>query len=140
MRFKVGDKVIVTSGKDKGIKSEIIAVFPDEDKVLVKGANFYVKHVKPVAMINRPGERIRKERPMSVAKVAIINGQDQPDRIGYKVDDQGKKVRIFKKTGKAIPAKKEEKSDKKTQKNTTLKLKKKELQEKKTKTKKTNKK
>ncbi|KUK79253.1 MAG: 50S ribosomal protein L24 [Microgenomates bacterium 39_7] len=120
MKFKVGDKVLVTTGKDKGLVSEITAVFPQKNQVLVKGANHYVKHVKPMPMMNRPGERIRKERPLSVAKIAIINDQGNPDRIGFKVNDQGKKIRIFKKTGKQVPDVKEaSKETKKTEKSKT---------------------
>ncbi len=114
MKFKVGDKVLVTAGKDKGLKSEIIAVFADKYEVIVKGANYYVKHVKPVPMLNKPGERIRKERPLSVGKIAILNDKDQLDRIGYKVDDKGKKVRFYKKTGSLISvAKKSSNNNKK---------------------------
>lgn len=114
MKFKVGDKVLITAGKDKGLKSEITAVFADKHEVTVKGANFYVKHVKPVPMLNKPGERIRKERPLSVGKIAILNDKDQLDRIGYKVDDKGNKIRFFKKTGSVISDAK--KSTKKTKK------------------------
>lgn len=115
MRFKVGDQVIVTSGKDKGIKSEIIAVYPEKNQVLVRGANYMIKHVKPMPMLNRPGERIRKEKPLSVAKIAIINDKGQPDRIGLKVGQKGEKLRIFKKTGVLVESvKKEETKPKKS--------------------------
>lgn len=100
MKLKIGDKVLVTAGKDKGKKSEIIAVFPASDKVLVKDVNMYFKHVKP--FMDRKGEKTRKERPMSVAKVAILNDKDQADRIAYQVTADGKKERIFKKTGQVI--------------------------------------
>ena len=102
MKFKIGDKVLVTAGKDKGLKSEIVQVHADKQEVVVKGANYYVKHVKPVAMLNKPGERIRKERPLSTAKIAILNDKDQPDRIGYKLDADGKKTRFFKKSKSMI--------------------------------------
>lgn len=101
MKFKVGDKVIVTAGKDKGIKSEVIRVLPKSDRVVVKDANKYVKHVKPMG--GRAGERVVVERPLPVAKVAILNDKDQADRIGYKSDSAGTKTRIFKKTGVEIP-------------------------------------
>ena len=100
MKLKIGDKVLVTAGKDKGKKSEIIAVFPAMDKVLVKDVNLYFKHVKP--FMDRKGEKVRKERPMSVAKVSILNDKDQADRIAYQVTADGKKERIFKKTGQVI--------------------------------------
>lgn len=128
MKFKIGDKVLVTAGKDKGLKSEIIAVFAKANEVVVKGANYYVKHVKPIAMLNRPGERIRKERPLSTAKIAILNEKDQADRVGYKTDAKGQKVRFFKKTKTVIEQiKKETKkdTDKKTDKSTKAETKKK---------------
>jgi len=105
MKFKIGDKVLVTAGKDKGLKSEIIAVFAKANEVTVKGANYYVKNVKPIPMLNRPGERIRKERPLSTAKIAILNEKDQADRVGYKIDAKGQKVRFFKKTKTVIEKK-----------------------------------
>lgn len=100
MKFKVGDKVIVTGGKDKGKKSTIIRVVPKEDRVVVEGVNVYVKHQRPIQ--DRPGQRFTKERPLPTANVAILNDKDQPDRIGYKVDAKGQKERIFKKTGAVI--------------------------------------
>lgn len=108
MKFKIGDKVLVTAGKDKGMKSEITAVFAKANEVVVKGANYYVKNVKPIPMLNRPGERIRKERPLSTAKIAILNEKDQADRVGYKTDASGKKVRFFKKTKTVIEQVKKE--------------------------------
>jgi large subunit ribosomal protein L24 len=103
MKLKVGDQVIVTMGKDKGMKSVVSAVLPVENKVVVKGANYYIKHVKPVPAANRPGERVRLERPLATAKIAIINNLGQPDRVGYEIDSKGNKIRIYKKTGKQIP-------------------------------------
>lgn len=104
MKLKIGDKVLVTAGKDKGKKSEVIAVYPALDQVLVKDVNMYVKHVKP--FMDRKGEKIRKERPLSVAKVAILNDQDQADRIAYRVAADGTKERIYKKTGQVIKTEK----------------------------------
>jgi large subunit ribosomal protein L24 len=111
MKLQVGDKVLVTSGKDKGKKSEITRVLPKANKVIVKEINMYTKHVKPVG--ERAGEKVRRERPMDVAKVAILNDKDQPDRIGYKVKADGTKERIFKKTGKVIATKARVKAAKK---------------------------
>ncbi len=111
MKLKIGDKVLVTAGKDKGKKSEVIAVFPAENKVLVKDVNLYFKHIKP--LMDRKGEKVRRERPMSVAKVAILNDKDQPDRIAYSVTADGKKERIFKKTGQVIAPAKVAKAQKK---------------------------
>lgn len=101
MKFKIGDKVLVTSGKDKGQKEEIVKVFPTQDKVIVKGVNMYSKHIKPIG--DKPGDKVRRERPMSVAKIAILNDKGEVDRIGYQVAKDGTKQRIFKKTGQPVP-------------------------------------
>jgi large subunit ribosomal protein L24 len=107
MKFKVGDKVLVTAGKDKGKKGEIAAVFAHENKVVIKDVNMYSKHIKKQG--ERTGEKIRFERALHTAKIAILNDKDQADRIGYQVSKDGKKTRIFKKTAKAIPEKSVEK-------------------------------
>lgn len=100
MKFRVGDNVEVTSGKDKGKHGKVLRVYPKEGKVLVEGVNMYVRHIKP--MQGRSGEKIRRERPLPAANVAIMNPDTgKVDRIGYKVTN-GKKVRVFKKTGKEI--------------------------------------
>lgn len=99
MKFKVNDQVIVTAGKDKGKKSKITKILPKENKVIVEGANLYTKHVRK--MQGRAGEIVHQERPLSTAKIAILNEKGQPDRIGYQIKD-GAKVRIFKKTKTVI--------------------------------------
>lgn len=101
MKFKVGDKVLVTSGKDKGQTEAIVKVFPDQNKVIVKGLNMYSKHIKPVG--ERSGDRVRQERPLPVSKIAILNDRGKVDRIGYQVAKDGTKERIFKKTGQPVP-------------------------------------
>lgn len=101
MKLRVGDQVLVTAGKDKGKKSEIVKVLPKEEKVVVKGVNLYTRHVKPMG--DRAGEKRQIERPLAVGKVAILNDKNQPDRVGYKVMADGRKERVFKKTGKAVP-------------------------------------
>ena len=95
MKFKVNDQVVITSGKDKGRKAKITRVLPDKDQVVVEGINMYTRHVR--AMMGRPGQTIRRERPLSTAKIAILNDQGQPDRIGYVIQD-GVKKRQYKKT------------------------------------------
>ncbi len=101
MKFLVGDKVIVTAGKDKGKTGKIIRVLPEENKVVVENVNIYVKHLKP--MNGQAGQRLEQPRPLPTAKVAIVNNEDKPDRIGYKLKKDGTKERVFKKTGKAVP-------------------------------------
>ena len=75
MKLITGDKVLVTGGKDKGKKGEIVKVFPKKHRVLVKDVNIYAKHVKPQA--GRPGEIVRRERPLPTANVAILNDKGE---------------------------------------------------------------
>lgn len=104
MKFKVGDKVLITAGKDKGKQGKITRTFPKDNTVIVEEVNMYTRHVKPYA--GQSGDRVRKERPLPLAKIAIINNKGKQDRIGYQVNKDGSKKRIFKKTGVAISAKK----------------------------------
>lgn len=107
MKFLVGDNVIVTGGKDKGKTGKIIRVFPVEQKVVVENLNIYIKHIKPIQ--GQEGRRVENPRPLPTAKVAIINNEGKADRVGYKVNKDGSKVRIYKKTGKIIETKTEKK-------------------------------
>jgi large subunit ribosomal protein L24 len=112
MKFIVGDKVLVTAGKDRGKTSEVIRVLPDKNKVVVKDMNMYSRHVKPYG--GQAGEIKRQERPLPLANVAIVNDKGQPDRIGYKVAKDGSKQRFFKKTGAVISQKAPKKGKKTT--------------------------
>jgi large subunit ribosomal protein L24 len=102
MKFRVGDIVLVTGGKDKGKQGKVLKADPETNTVVVEGANQYVKHLKP--MNNQPGQKMLRPRPLPTAKVAILNNEGKADRVGYKVNKDGSKDRIFKKTGKVIPA------------------------------------
>ncbi|MDQ5951614.1 MAG: large subunit ribosomal protein [Patescibacteria group bacterium] len=106
MKFKVGDTVLVTGGKDKGVKGKVVRVFPQEETVIVENANMYTRHIKPMG--GRAGEKMRLPRPLPTAKVAIVNDKGEADRIGYEVAKDGTKNRVFKKTGASIPEPKTE--------------------------------
>jgi len=107
MKFKVGDKVLVTAGKDKGKTGTILKVDQKSEKVIVEGANKYTKHIKP--MMGRSGDKVLVERYLPTAKIAILNDANKPDRIGYKVSADGSKTRVFKKSGSVITENKESK-------------------------------
>ncbi len=111
MKLQVGDKVLVTGGKDKGKTSVVRLALPKEDRVVVEGVNMYSRHIKPTQ--GRPGEKIRVERPLPTAKVAIINDKGVADRISYKVAKDGTKTRMFTKTGAVVPNNKPEPEKKK---------------------------
>lgn len=102
LRIKKEDTVMVISGKDKGKKGRVIAAFPRENRVLVEGVNMVKKHQKP-SMQNQQGGIVTQEAPIHASNVMIVDPKTgEPTRIGYKVLDNGKKVRIAKKSGQQI--------------------------------------
>jgi large subunit ribosomal protein L24 len=115
MKLIVGDRVLITTGKDRGKQGEVIRVLPTKNAVVVKEMNMYTRHVKPYG--GQAGEIKRLERPLEMGKVAIINDKGQPDRVGYKISKDGTKVRIFRKTGTVI-SKKTQKTNNKAAKKT----------------------
>jgi len=74
-KFKKGDVVLVTGGKDKGKSGEILKVFPKKDSVIVKDANMYKKHVKPTQ--NTKGGMVSRERPLSTGKISHVENGKQ---------------------------------------------------------------
>lgn len=102
IRLKKGDTVVVRTGKYKGKTGKVLATHPSENKVTVEGINIVKKAVKP----NREhpqGAIVELTKPIWVSKVAIVEPTSKkPSRIGYKVDKDGTKTRIFKKSGKEI--------------------------------------
>ena len=94
MNLKVGDKVVVISGKSKGSEGKIIKTLKNENKIIVEGCNMVTKHVKPNAQ-NENGGIVKQEAPIHVSNVMIIDPKTKKrTRIAHKVDEKGKKVRI----------------------------------------------
>ena len=103
MKIHKGDKVRILAGKDKGREGVVSQSFPDRDKVIVEGMNIAKRHTKPRSQED-PGGIIDKEMPIHVSNVAVLSPKDsKPTRIGYKVNDDGSKVRVCKRTGVEIP-------------------------------------
>ena len=100
LKIKKGDKVLVLSGSSKGTKGSVLKVFPDKGKAIVEGVNKIKKHTKPNAE-NPQGGIVETEAPIYVSKLALVDSNGNPTRVGYEVKD-GKKVRVAKKTGKEI--------------------------------------
>jgi large subunit ribosomal protein L24 len=102
IRLKKGDTIIVRSGKYKGQTGKITATHPQDNKVTVAGINVVKKHVKPNQQ-HPQGAIVELTKPMWVGKVSIVEPTSKkPSRIGYNLDKDGKKTRVFKKTGKEI--------------------------------------
>jgi ribosomal protein L24, bacterial/organelle len=103
-KIRKGDDVIVTTGKDKGKRGNVLRVLED-DQLLVEGVNKVKKHQKPNPMKGQPGGIIEKEMPINVSNVAMFNpALKKADRVGVKVLEDGRKVRVFKSNGEMIDA------------------------------------
>lgn len=101
-KIRRDDEVIVLAGKDKGKRGKVLSVVTDTGRVFVEGVNLIKKHQKPVPQLNQAGGIVEKEASIDVSNVAIYNSETgKADRVGFKFED-GKKVRIFKSTGKTI--------------------------------------
>ena len=101
MKLKKGDKVVVTTGKDKGKTGEITTVFPKENKVIVGGVNMVKRHTKPSQ--ESAGGIVSKEMPIHVSNVALVDPKTgKATRVGYKVEKDGHKVRVAKKSGEVV--------------------------------------
>lgn len=94
MNFKVGDKVVVIAGKDKGKEGKIIKTLKSANKVVVEGINMVTKHVKPNAQ-NENGGIVKQEAPIDASNVMIIDPKTKKrTRIAHEIDENGKKHRI----------------------------------------------
>jgi large subunit ribosomal protein L24 len=104
VKIKKGDTVVVIAGKDKGAKGKVIAAFPRQDKVLVEGVNRVKKHerIRTTQRGSKTGGIVTQEAAIHISNVQIVDDQGKPTRIGYKVDENGNKVRIARTTGKEL--------------------------------------
>ena len=96
-KLKKGDEIIVIAGKDKGRRGTITRMLAQEGRVYVDGINMMKKHVRPNPNANEAGGIKEMEAPIQASNVAIFNsGTKKADRVGFKVLEDGRKVRIFK--------------------------------------------
>jgi large subunit ribosomal protein L24 len=102
IRLKKGDTVVVRTGKYKGQTGKIVATHPSENKVTVEGINVVKKAIKP-NRANPQGGIIEVTKPIWVSKVAVVDpSTKKASRIGYNVDKDGNKTRVYKSSGKEI--------------------------------------
>lgn len=100
-KIKKGDTVIVLTGKDKGKQGNVLKVFPTKGRCLVQGTNMVKRHTKPTQ--TNAGGIIEKEASMDLSNLAIIDPKDgKPTRVGFKILEDGKKVRFAKRSGEQI--------------------------------------
>jgi large subunit ribosomal protein L24 len=101
-KIRKGDQVVVTTGKDKGKRGTVLRMLGDE-KVVVENVNIAKKHVRPNPMRGEQGGIIDKEMPLHVSNVALYNPTTgKADRVGFKMLDDGRKVRVFKSNGEVV--------------------------------------
>ncbi|MEC9345758.1 MAG: 50S ribosomal protein L24 [Pseudomonadota bacterium] len=100
-RIRKGDRVVVIAGRDKGGKGEVLRVLREERRVVVSGVNMIKRHQKPGA--GNPGGIIEREAAIHISNVALQDPKDGvATRVGYKVLEDGRKVRFAKRSGEVI--------------------------------------
>jgi large subunit ribosomal protein L24 len=98
-KIRKGDKVIVLAGKYRGVEGEVLRVMPKEGRVLVRGVNVVKRHQRQT-----PSERggiVSKEAPIHMSNVAV-SASGRPSRVGFRIEKDGRKVRVARKTGEVI--------------------------------------
>jgi large subunit ribosomal protein L24 len=104
MKIKKGDTVQVIAGKDKGARGKVIHAYPDKDRLLVEGVNRIKKHTRITQ--NQRGSQsggiVTTEASIHVSNVMLVDSDNKPTRVGKKVGEDGKRVRISRRTGKEI--------------------------------------
>jgi large subunit ribosomal protein L24 len=104
MKVRKGDTVLVIAGKDKGAKGKVIQALPKAEKVIVEGVNRVKKHtrIRTTQRGAKTGGIVTQEAPIHVSNVMVVDSDGNPTRVGYRVDENGQKVRISRKTGKDL--------------------------------------
>jgi large subunit ribosomal protein L24 len=101
-RIRKGDTVIVISGASKGRRGEVLSVMPDADRAVVRGVNIVQRHQKATRM-GEQGGIIPKEAPIHLSNLKLIDPKSQkPTKVGFRVLEDGRKVRIAKATGEVV--------------------------------------
>ncbi len=101
-KIKKGDDVVVLTGKDRGSRGTVLRVV-DDKRVIVENVNMVKKHQKPNPQKGISGGIVDKEMPMDLSNVALYNPvKGGPDRVGFKILEDGRKVRVFKSTGEVV--------------------------------------
>ncbi len=101
MRIKKNDQVIVISGRDKGKRGRVIEVLTKKGKVIVEGVNILKHHERPNRQRGIAGGIVEREAPIDASNLMLLEG-GRPVRVGYQILQDGRKVRVSKKTGAVI--------------------------------------
>ncbi|MFB4204475.1 50S ribosomal protein L24 [wastewater metagenome] len=102
-KIRKGDEVIVIAGKDKGRRGRVLRVLPEKERVVVENVNVAKKHQRANPQAGVQGGIVDKEMPLHVSNVAIYNAKTgKADRVGVRVEGDGRKVRVFKSNNEQI--------------------------------------
>ena len=102
-RIKKGDQEVVIAGKDKGKKGDVVRV--DGDRVVVSNVNIIKRHTKPNPQAGVAGGVVEREASMHISNIALFNpASGKGERIGFKVLEDGRKLRVFRSSGEALDA------------------------------------
>ena len=102
-RIKKGDQVVISAGKDKGKQGEVLRV--DGDRVVVAGLNIIKRHTKPNPQAGVAGGVVEREASIHISNVNVLNpASGKGERVGFKVLEDGRKLRVFRSSGEALDA------------------------------------
>ena len=99
--IKKGDTVYVNAGNDKGKTGKVLEVLRDKDRVIVEGVNMIKRHTKPNSQ-HPQGAIVEREAAIHISNVQLMDSTGKPVKVGYKFDEEGKKIRIARKSGEEI--------------------------------------
>ena len=99
-KIRKGDSVVVLTGKDKGRTGEVIQVMPKENKALVRGINMVRRHQKQTQ--TQQAGIVSKEASIHLSNLAVADSEGKPTRVGFKINEDGRKVRVAKRSGEVI--------------------------------------
>jgi large subunit ribosomal protein L24 len=101
-RIRKGDTVVVISGASKGLRGEVLQVFPRANRATVRGAAIATRHLKPKGM-NEPGGIQEREAPIHLSNLMLVDPKsEKPTKVGFRMLDDGRKVRVARVTGDVI--------------------------------------
>jgi large subunit ribosomal protein L24 len=104
-RIRKGDQVVVITGRDKGLRGTVLSVVPTADRLVVENVALVKRHTKPNPQRNQTGGIVQKEASIHISNVMLFNpATGKGDRVGFKVLENGRKVRVFRSTGEVVDA------------------------------------
>jgi large subunit ribosomal protein L24 len=105
VKIKKGDTVEVIAGKDKGARGIVLTALPREGKVIVEGVNRVKRHtrIRQTQRGSKTGGIVTQEAPIDVSNVMVVDSDGKPTRVGYRIDENGQKIRVARTNGKDLP-------------------------------------